>query len=93
MRVQPVTEGAPVTDIPGWTWCRGPDGREGWVPDGWCVAEDGGLRLTRDFDALELTVAAGDRLRLIHSESGFIFAETVTGATGWVPDAVLVLED
>jgi hypothetical protein len=91
--VVPVTDNPPETDFLGWTWCRGADGREGWVPDAWCVVESGGWRLLRDFDAMELSVAAGDRLRLIHSESGFVFVETTDGATGWLPDAVLELAD
>lgn len=89
--VFPVTGTAPETDIMGWTWCRAADGREGWVPDAWCIVEGSGWRLLRDFDAMELSVSAGDRLRLIHSESGFVFVETMCGATGWLPDAVLEL--
>lgn len=24
-----------VTDIVGWVWCTGPDGKSGWVPEAW----------------------------------------------------------
>lgn len=90
--VRPVTDGTKTTDIMGWTWCVGPDGRAGWMPDGWCERTDAGWRLTRDFSALELTVQAGDRLRLLYSESGFLFCETADGDRAWVPDAVMAFE-
>ncbi|MCU0882478.1 MAG: hypothetical protein MUF14_07410 [Hyphomonadaceae bacterium] len=91
--VVPKTDNPPETDFMGWTWCRAADGREGWVPDAWCEVETGGWRLRRDFDAMELSVSAGERLRLIHSESGFVFVETAGGVTGWLPDAVLERAD
>ena len=46
------------TDFIGWTWCAAADGREGWVPDGWLDRSGGAYMITRDFSALELTVAA-----------------------------------
>ncbi len=90
--VRPVLDGSMETDVIGWTWCVGPDGRVGWTPDNWCRAENGGWRLLRDFRALELTVRRGERLRLLFGESGFLFCETPSGDRAWVPDAVLALE-
>lgn len=90
--VQPVLDGSVTTDFLGWTWCVGEDGRSGWVPDTWCERGSVKWRLTRDFNALELTVQQGDRLRLIYSESGFVMAETASGERGWVPDAILFLD-
>lgn len=45
--------------------------------------------MLRDFSALELTIRTEDRLRLIFSESGFLFCETDAGDRGWVPDGVV----
>lgn len=90
--VQPVLDGSVTTDFMGWTWCIGGDGRAGWVPDSWCERESDKWRLTRDFNALELTVQQGDRLKLIYSESGFVMAETGSGERGWIPDAILALD-
>lgn len=87
--VQPHTDGAMKTDFIGWTWCTAVDGRSGWTPDNWCDVVKGGLRLTRDFSALEHTVEIGDKLRLILSESGFVFAERDDGTRAWIPDAIL----
>lgn len=90
--VRPVTDGSMETDFMGWTWCLGPDGRGGWTPDSWCQPAEGGWWLERDFSALELSVKAGDRLRAIYSESGFLFCETASGDRAWLPDAVAKLD-
>lgn len=89
--VRPVTDGTMETDIMGWTWCVGPDGRAGWTPDSWCRPMGESWQILRDFSALELTVRKGDRLRLLYSESGFLFCETGAGECAWVPDAVMAL--
>ena len=79
------------TDILGWSWCTGPDGRQGWVPNGWITHQSGAAQIVRDFSALELTIRVGDRMTLHHSESGFVFVTHEDGSTGWVPDACLQL--
>lgn len=89
--VKPVTDGSQVTDMMGWTWCIAPDGRAGWTPDSWCESTAEGWRLLRDFSALELTIRKGDRLRLLFSESGFLFCARGNEEEGWVPDAVVAI--
>lgn len=89
--VFPDIERTRETDFIGWTWCRGPDGREGWVPDSWVLRDAGRWQMRRDFSALELTVRTGDRITLELSESGFVYGRTATGKAGWLPDAVLQL--
>ena len=91
-RITPLTDGSMSTDFMGWTWCIGADGRAGWVPDSWCEAGEDGWCLIRDYSAMELSVKQGQRLRLIASESGFVFVEDADGAKGWVPDAVLAAD-
>lgn len=91
--VRPVLDGSITTDFLGWTWCIASDGRAGWVPDAWCDRQGDAWRLERDFNALELSVRRGQRLRLLFSESGFVMAGTDSGERGWVPDAVLELAD
>lgn len=81
------------TDFMGWTWCRGPDGREGWVPDAWIDTHSHGWTIRRDFNAMELAVRMGDRVTLELSESGFVYARTSAGQAGWLPDAVLRLAE
>lgn len=90
--VLPDPERTATTDILGWTWCTGPDGRAGWVPTAWMRVEaDGVHRMIRDFSALEHSVRRGERAILHFSESGFVFA-SVRGEAAWIPDAVLALD-
>lgn len=73
------------TDIAGWVWCTAAGGRSGWTPRAWLEQIDGGWKITRDFNALELTVEVGDRLEVLEEESGFYLARSAGGQTGWVP--------
>jgi len=77
------------TAIEGWVWAEDPEGRGGWVPLAWLDRTAEPWRLTRDFDALELSVAVGDVLEIRFAESGFVMAVDAAGRTGWVPDGVL----
>ncbi|WP_119165423.1 peptide-binding protein [Algihabitans albus] len=79
----------PKTDIEGWIWAEDPEGRGGWTPLAWLDRSAEPWRLTRDFDALELTVAEGEEVTLHFAESGFVLATTADGETGWLPDGVL----
>jgi len=79
-----IVEDRPTT-YPGWLWCRAEDGVEGWVPAE--ILERDGDRgtLRRDYDATELTVAAGETLELIEKVAGWAFCRTSSGQVGWVP--------
>jgi hypothetical protein len=78
------------TDIEGWVWCIGGDGRGGWTPRAWLSQEDGVWRIDRDFNAIELTIAPGELLDVLEEESGFYRVARAGGETGWVPvDCVL----
>ncbi|WP_176085021.1 SH3 domain-containing protein [Martelella sp. HB161492] len=87
-----ITLGGKETDIEGWSWCRGADGREGWVPDSWLAEKDGGQIALRDYNALELSVVPGDRLELLFSEGGYLFCRNPDGKTGWLPDGIMRLD-
>ena len=80
------------TDIVGWVWCRGPDGREGWTPQTWLERRGEAWIIQRDFSALELDVEPGDRFLAHFSESGFLFVENARGEKGWIPDGTVALE-
>lgn len=89
--VVPDFERTRETDFMGWTWCCGPDGRKGWVPNAWIVKKPETWRMRFDFNAMELNVQKGEVVTLEFSESGFVFARKSDGVSGWVPDAVLQL--
>jgi hypothetical protein len=80
-----------TTDVVGWLWCIGPDGRAGWTPEAWIDTGSEPWRMRQSFDAHELTVAEGERARLHHAESGFVWC-THGDRAGWLPDGILRLD-
>jgi len=69
----------------GWLWCWEPDGRSGWVPEDWVEVHGDVCVMTRDYDASELTVLPGDRLKKILVQAGWLLSLSPAGETGWVP--------
>ena len=68
-----------------WLWARAADGREGWIPDDLVESREGGTRARADYDALELTCRAGDRLTGLRSTHGWTWCRNAAGDCGWVP--------
>ncbi|MBN2431810.1 MAG: hypothetical protein JXQ27_10055 [Acidobacteria bacterium] len=84
-RVAVGDEFADDPDWPNWRWCERADGLTAWVPEQFLVIQGSEGVFTRDYNALELSVAVGDEL-VIHEEvNGFGMAETADGRRGWVP--------
>lgn len=82
------------TDVAGWVWCTATDGRAGWTPRAWLRRSDSRWHITRDFNAIELSVEPGDPLQIELEESGFFLVSNNSGETGWVPcDHVLIVGD
>ena len=73
------------TNIEGWVWCTAKDDRSGWVPRSWLEKVDGTWRVSRPFNAIELTVAPGEILDVTLAESGFFWATKQNRETGWIP--------
>jgi SH3-like domain-containing protein len=76
-------------DFPGWHWCIGPDGREGWVHAAFFTRADGAARAVRDYTARELSVQSGMAIELHERMNGWAYGSLADGTTGWVPDHVL----
>ncbi len=68
-----------------WLWAIAQDGREGWVPEGFAVVENGKAVAPREYSARELNVAAGERLEIVRETNGWAWCENNSGETGWVP--------
>jgi len=88
--------GAPVVrvprddDEPGWVWCRDPaSGRAVWVPEVFLSTGPDGLVLTRFYDAIELSVAAGERVEPLCELAGWVWCRAADGRKGWVPAQTL----
>jgi hypothetical protein len=75
------------TEWAGWVWCTDAQGVGGWTPEAWLARDGDEWHITRDYDALELTVQVGDPVRLECAESGFVWVTTSDGRRGWVPES------
>ena len=89
-----VTEGEQVAagerDNPGghegyWIWCTNGAGKSGWIPEQFLDIADGTAIALVDCDAIELTVAAGDRLMGGEPVNGWVWCVTEDDDAGWVP--------
>ena len=79
-------------DFPEWFWCRGPDGKEGWVHFSYLSQTTGQATAVGDYSAQELTVAAGDEAGLIRTLGGWAYLALNDGRVGWVPDNIIRYE-
>jgi hypothetical protein len=77
------------SDFPQWFWCRGPDGKEGWVHFSYLSQTTGQAKAVCDYSAQELTVAAGDEARLIRALGGWAYLALDDGGSGWVPEKII----
>jgi uncharacterized protein YgiM (DUF1202 family) len=70
-----------------WLWCTNQQGKSGWVPKTIIqMNADGqtGSTLTA-YNAIELTVTAGQELIIEHKESGWFWCRDQQEKRGWVP--------
>lgn len=65
-------------EYPAWRWCRSADGREGWVPEEILRlgAEGDAATATRDYDATELDVAAGEVVIVGQRRGGWVWVRS-----------------
>jgi len=75
------------TDWAGWVWCTDASGQAGWTPQAWLTQDGDEWTITRDYDAIELTVQAGEIVSIEFAESGFLWVTTSNGERGWVPES------
>jgi uncharacterized protein YgiM (DUF1202 family) len=80
------------TNIPGWVWCSDERGKSGWVPKSWMRKQAGRWIISRDFDAIELTVKVGEPVTIHAAESGFVWVTTTEGRSGWIPEDCVYIE-
>lgn len=73
------------TEIPGWVWGTDQAGVSGWVPESYLELHGDTGILRCDYDAIELTVHAGDVLTFLKAESGFYWVIDQSGKRGWLP--------
>ena len=68
-----------------WVWCQGKRDNQGWAPKQYLeLSGRQGVFLT-EYNALELSVRAGEVLKVHETVNGFAMAEAADGRLGWVP--------
>jgi len=72
-------------DNDAWAWCTGPSGKSGWMPRVYFEGDGENGTALRDYDAVELSVDAGEELTVYRKESGWVWARDAAGRLGWVP--------
>jgi SH3-like domain-containing protein len=72
-------------EFPGWKWCRGPDGREGWVPVELLSDTTGDARVLSDYSARELAVMPGEEVAVEDARHDWLLARNKKGKRGWIP--------
>jgi uncharacterized protein YgiM (DUF1202 family) len=75
------------TNIPGWVWCTDGNGKSGWVPRTYVEYSGKAGKMLFDYNAIELTVHAGEMLTVHKAESDFYWVTSQEGQQGWVPMA------
>ncbi len=73
------------SDWPGWVWASDLHGRMGWIPESYLETTRGRFRIKNNYDAIELTVKKGDRLKVLKKVAGWLRVRNPYGAIGWIP--------
>ena len=76
-----------------WLWCRGPDGKEGWVHRSFLSECSGHATAISDYSARELTTSEGERGRLLQVLDHWALVELEGSRVGWVPEGVLQISN
>lgn len=80
-----LTVGERDDEWPGWIKGTDKSGKTGWIPEVYLKITGDTAEMLRDYNATELTVAAGEVLTVTEEESGWLLCITASGEKGWVP--------
>jgi hypothetical protein len=69
-----------------WLWAKGPEDKEGWIPDNLAVEKNGIWRARHYYSAMELTCHSGEQLQTTMQTHGWSWCTNGAGVSGWVPD-------
>jgi uncharacterized protein YgiM (DUF1202 family) len=74
-----------------WVWCTDVRGKSGWVPQPYLIQRDRTWIVHRDYNAVELSVQAGETVQVAEAQSGWLWCTNAAGQAGWVPAANITL--
>lgn len=81
----PVSVGREDPEFPGWKWCKGPDGREGWVPIELLSNEGLDAVVLQDYSARELAVQPEELVVVEDARHNWLLVRNARGERGWIP--------
>jgi uncharacterized protein YgiM (DUF1202 family) len=89
-----LTVGRRDDEWPGWVWVTNEARKSGWMPEAFVevLAEERG-KVRRDYTARELELREGETVTVLDNESGWFWAQTADGRTGWAPASHLDLRE
>jgi|SRR5712692_1612417 len=70
---------------PGWVFCEGPGGGQGWVPEKYVTISGEKGIAEQGYVARELSAFEGEKVRVERLESGWAWVTSMTDETGWIP--------
>lgn len=79
-----LTPSPPTSDFYGWWLCATSEGKKAYVSETFMTMADGVGTLTRDYDATELTIAEGERVKVLEEHNGWYWVQWGE-RLGWVP--------
>lgn len=68
-----------------WVWGKNARSKSGWIPRTWLRIEGSRGVAVEDYDAHELSVAAGERVTVLREVSGWAWCVVEADRSGWVP--------
>jgi hypothetical protein len=77
-------------EYPGWWWCVGANGKEGWVPGAILELHGNDGVVLRDYDSTELDVRTGEEVLLHEQINGWSKVTNARGDSGWVPSYCVI---
>jgi len=69
----------------GWIWCTNKIGESRWVPENYLEIKGNKAKITRDYNATELSVNVGEELIIQEEEAEWYWVTNQQGKIGWVP--------
>lgn len=82
---EPILVGSEDPEFPGWKWCKGPDGREGWVPVELISNEGPDAVVLQDYSARELAVLPEELVVVEDARHNWLLVRNARGERGWIP--------
>lgn len=80
-----VTVGKEDAEMPGWHWCKDPDGVEAWVPETHIDIEDGRGVFSQDYNSIEHDAQPGETVQYLGESLGWVECLNHEWKYGWIP--------